>query len=185
MIVALRLVAVLTVVTGLLYPLAITGVAQVLFSRQARGSLILRDGRVAGSELIGQHFEDPRYFWPRLSATSPAPYNPASSSGSNYGPLNADLKKAMDARRAALRAADPGNTAPIPIDLLTASGSGLDPHIGPEAANYQSARVARVRGIEPAKVAALIEKRTQGRQFGFLGQPVVNVLLLNRDLDGL
>ncbi|MDX2181173.1 MAG: potassium-transporting ATPase subunit KdpC [Bryobacteraceae bacterium] len=185
MIVALRLVAVLTVVTGLLYPLAMTGIAQLLFPRQAHGSLILRDGRVAGSELIGQHFEDPRYFWPRLSATSPAPYHPASSSGSNYGPLNADLKKAMDARRAALLTIDPGNTAPIPIDLLTASGSGLDPHIGPEAADYQAARVARARGIEPAKVAALIAKHTQQRQFGFLGQPVVNVLLLNRELDGL
>jgi K+-transporting ATPase ATPase C chain len=185
MIIAIRLVTILTVLTGLIYPLAITGIAQLIFPKQANGSRIVRGGRVVGSEHIGQQFEGPRYFWPRLSATSPAPYNAASSSGSNFGPLNDDLKKAMDGRRAALVAADPGNTAPIPIDLLTASGSGLDPHISPEAAQYQAARVARARGLAPETVVALIEKHTSRRQFGILGQPAVNVLLLNLDLDNL
>ncbi len=165
----------LTVVTGLVYPLVVTGLAQMLFPHQARGSLIVDAGKVKGSELIGQNFEDPKYFWPRLSATGPFPYNAASSSGSNYGPHHPDLKKAMDGRRALL-----GNA---PIDLLTSSGSGLDPDISPAAAQWQAERVAHARHLPLAAVQKLVAQHTQGRQFGVFGEPRVNVLLLNRALD--
>ncbi|MEO8027574.1 MAG: potassium-transporting ATPase subunit KdpC [Bryobacteraceae bacterium] len=181
--IALRMLLVMTLLTGVLYPLAMTGIAQLLFPRQANGSRILRDGRVEGSELIGAQFDDPKYFWSRPSATSPFPYNAASSSGSNFGPLNPDLKKAMEARRAALLAADRANPLPIPIDLLTSSASGLDPDISPEAAHYQTARVARLRGRTPAEVDALVRRFTEQRQLGFLGEPRVNVVRLNRALD--
>jgi potassium-transporting ATPase KdpC subunit len=180
---AFLMIALLTLVTGVIYPLAMTGLAHLIFPAQAHGSLLVQDGRITGSKLIGQQFEDPKYFWSRLSATAPFPYNPASSSGSNYGPLSPDLKKAMAARREALRNADPGNTAPIPVDLLTASGSGLDPHISPEAAEYQAGRVARVRRLDAGMVRRLIAAHTEGRQLGFLGEPVVNVVELNRGLD--
>lgn len=182
---AIRMLLVMTVLCGLIYPLAITGVAQVLFPHQAHGSLIVRDGRVLGSELIGQHFEDPRYFWGRPSATPLFPYNALASAGSNLGPNNPARKQAIEERRKALRALDPTNTAEIPLDLLTASASGLDPNISPEAAAYQVSRVARVRGLDREKVEALVRRHTTPRQFGFLGEPVVNVLLLNRDLDRL
>ena len=180
---ALIMLTALTVLTGVLYPLAITGLAQLAFPHQARGSLIEAGGRVVGSELIGQWFEDPKYFWPRLSATSHKPYNAASSSGSNYGPLNPDLRKATAGRVEQLRKSDPGNTGPIPADLITASASGLDPHISPDAAVWQAARVARSRGLEHARIAALIAEVAEGRQFGFLGEPRVNVLRLNLRLD--
>ncbi len=180
---AFTMLLTLTVVTGILYPLAITGIAKVLFPAQAAGSLIVEGGKVKGSELIGQSFEEPKYFWSRLSATGPFPYNAASSSGSNYGPHNADLKKATGARRAALQAADPQNQTSPPIDLITASASGLDPHISPEAAAYQAARVARVRNLPIEKINQLIGAHTTGRPLGFLGEPTVNVLMLNRALD--
>jgi K+-transporting ATPase ATPase C chain len=183
MMAAIRMSLVLTVVCGLLYPLAVTTCARLLFPRQASGSLVIREGRVTGSELIGQQFEDPRYFWGRPSATPSFPYNGAASSGSNLGPRNPDRQKAVEARREALRAADPSNTAPIPIDLLTASGSGLDPHISPEAAAYQASRVARLRGLDRGQVEELVRRHTASRQFGILGQRVVNVLLLNQALD--
>lgn len=182
--------ALLTLITGVFYPLFVTGAAQLLFPRQANGSLLLRDGRAVGSELIGQSFDDPRYFWGRLSATGAFPYNAfnaetlTGSSGSNYGPLNPALIDAAQARIDALRAADPGNTASIPVDLVTASGSGLDPHISVAAALYQAPRVARERGLTEAEVRALVDDYTEGRQFGFLGEPRVNVLLLNLALDG-
>jgi len=175
----------LTLVTGVVYPLLVTGLAQALFPRQANGSLIVREGRAVGSELIGQSFEDPHYFWGRLSATAPFPYNAEASSGSNYGPLNLALLDAVQARVDALRAADPANTAPIPVDLVTASGSGLDPHISVAAALYQLPRVARERGLSEDQVQQLVDKYTQGRQLGILGEPRVNVLELNLALDGL
>lgn len=171
----------LTVLTGVIYPLAVTGIAKLVFPAQAAGSLIVENGKVRGSSLIGQSFEDPKYFWSRLSATSPEPYNPASSSGSNYGPHHPDRKKAMEARRAALQALDPGN--PPPIDLLTASASGLDPHITPAAAAYQAARVARVRNLSLDRVYQLIAEHSTGRAWGILGEPAVNVVQLNRALD--
>ena len=180
---SLLMLAALTVITGVLYPLAITGIAQMTMPDQANGSLITQDGQLVGSELIGKQYDNPKYFWSRLSATGPTPYNSAASSGSNYGPLNPDLKKAADARIAALRAADPSNNTPIPVDLFTASGSGLDPHISPEAALYQAGRVARARGMEEATVRQLIASATEPRQLGFLGEPRVNVVLLNRSLD--
>jgi potassium-transporting ATPase KdpC subunit len=173
-----------TVLTGVVYPLAVTGIAQVVFPTQANGTVIVKDGKALGSRLIGQPFDDPRYFWSRLSATSPQPYNGASSSGSNYGPLNDALMDAVRGRVDALKAADPGNALPIPVDLVTASGSGLDPHISPAAARYQIGRVARVRGLSEAAVAALVARYTTGRQLGVLGEPVVNVLELNLALDG-
>jgi potassium-transporting ATPase KdpC subunit len=181
---------VLSIVTGIAYPLVVTGVAQVAFPVKANGSLIDREGkplqdgaRAVGSELIGQPFADPKHFWSRASATSPYPYNASSSSGSNRGPLNPALTDAVTARVKALRDADPGNTAPVPADLVTASASGLDPHISPAAAEYQVGRVARARGLDAEKVRALVTQATEGRQLGFLGEPRVNVLKLNLALD--
>ena len=182
---AFMMLALFTVLTGLAYPLGFTAVAQLLFPRQANGSLIMDQGHSVGSALIGQPFDDPRYFWGRLSATAPAPDNAAASSGSNLGPTNDALVDAVTARRDALRSADPGNTASIPVDLVTASGSGLDPHISPAAALYQAARVARLRGLPVTRVRALVDAHTTGRQFGILGEPTVNVLALNRALDAV
>lgn len=179
----------LTLITGLVYPLVVTGITQVIFPSQANGSLIVVNGKVVGSELIGQQFDDPKYFWERLSATGDFPYNAfnaktlTASSGSNYGPLNQALLDAVKARVDALKAADPANTAPIPVDLVTASGSGLDPHISVAAAYYQISRVAKSRGMDAAAVKAMVDKYTTGRQFGFLGETRVNVLELNLALD--
>ncbi|MBN8887629.1 MAG: potassium-transporting ATPase subunit KdpC [Rudaea sp.] len=181
---ALTLLLVLTLVTGVLYPLIVTGIAQVLFGNAANGSLIMRDGKALGSSLIGQSFNDPKYFWGRPSATTPFANNSASSTGSNLGPTNSALTDAAKQRIDALHAADPGNTAPVPVDLAAASGSGLDPEISPAAAQYQLARVARVRGRTEADVAKLIAQATEGRQLGILGEPRVNVLRLNLLLDG-
>jgi K+-transporting ATPase ATPase C chain len=181
--IALILLGLFTVVTGIIYPLAITGIAQALFRHQANGSLIEENGASIGSELIGQPFSDPKYFWGRLSATSPFPYNAAASSGSNYGPLNPALREAVQARIDALRAVDPDNNQPIPVDLVTFSASGLDPHISIAAANYQVPRVARYRGLSEEQVYALVSRFTEGRQFGILGEPRVNVLQLNLALD--
>lgn len=180
---ALGLLALLSVLTGVIYPLAVTVLAQTLFPREASGSLIVRDGKAVGSELIGQSFTDPRYFWGRLSATSVAPYNAAASSGSNLGPLNPALRDNVVARIEALRAADPGNLTPVPVDLVTASGSGLDPHISVAAALYQAPRVARVRMIDVTVVEAAIRHATTGRALGLFAEPVVNVLELNLALD--
>lgn len=180
---ALTMLLVLTLLTGVIYPLIVTGLAQILFPRQANGSLIVRDGKLIGSELIGQYFNEPKYFWSRPSATSPFPYNAAASSGSNLGPTNPALIERIKARVAALRAADPGNDRPVPVDLVTASGSGLDPHISPAAAVYQAHRVARMRGVEERQVKDLVGHYTEGRQFGVLGEPRVNVLKLNLALD--
>jgi K+-transporting ATPase ATPase C chain len=179
---ALALLLVFTVITGVVYPLAITGVAYFVFPRQAHGSLIVRDGVVVGSSWIGQPFSEPRYFWGRLSATSP-PYNASASSGSNLGPLNPALLDAARARIEALRAADPEETGPVPVDLVTASGSGLDPHISPAAAEYQAARVARARGFSLDQVHRLIASHTSDRFLSLIGEPVVNVLELNLALD--
>jgi K+-transporting ATPase ATPase C chain len=176
---------VFTVLTGLVYPLAVTGVAQLIFPRQAAGSLIVRDGRAVGSMLIGQPFDDAKYFWGRLSGTAPVPYNGAASSGSNYGPSNDDLLKAVQGRVEALGTGDPGNKAPIPVDLVTASGSGLDPHISPAAARWQVGRVARARGVTPEVVETLVAQHVRERQLGFFGEPTVNVLALNLALDAL
>ena len=181
---ALVILVALTLVTGVAYPLLVTGVAQAVFPYQAQGSLISKDGKLVGSALIGQSFDDPKYFWGRPSATSPFPYNAASSSGSNLSPTNPDLVKAVQARVEALRAADPGNTAPVPVDLVTASGSGLDPHISPAAALYQVSRVAKARKLDPERVRQLVAQHTEGRWLGLLGEPRVNVLALNLALDG-
>jgi potassium-transporting ATPase KdpC subunit len=175
--------AALTLITGLLYPLVITGLAQMLFPWQANGSLILKDGQPIGSMLIGQPFDAPKYFWGRPSATSPFPYNGTASSGSNLGPTNGALMKAVQARIDALRAVDPDNPFPIPVDLVTASGSGLDPHISPAAAEYQVHRIARVRGLDKTVVRRLVAQHTEGHQLGVLGEPRVNVLTLNLALD--
>ncbi len=175
----------LTVVTGLLYPLAVTGAAQAIFPAQAHGSLVMHEGRVAGSTLIGQNFTSPENFWGRPSATGPMPYNAAASSGSNQGPLNPALVDAVKGRVDALRAADPGNTALVPTDLVTASSSGLDPHISPAAANYQVARVARARKLPAAQVQALVAQHTQAPLWGILGEARVNVLELNLALAAL
>ncbi len=182
---ALSLFLALSVVTGVLYPLAVTGVGQAIFPRQAAGSLIARGGRVIGSSLIGQNFDAPKYFWGRPSATSPQPYNGLASGGSNLGPENPALIDAVKARIAALRQADPGNELPIPVDLVTASASGLDPDISPAAARYQVARVARARGLSTAQVQALVDAHTVGRQWGVFGEPRVNVLGLNLALDAI
>lgn len=181
----LVLFAALTVLTGVVYPLVVTGTAQVIFPAQAHGSLVLRDGKAVGSTLIGQNFVSPENFWGRPSATGPMPYNAAASSGSNQGPLNPGLLDAVKARIAALRAADPGNTAPLPLDLVTASASGLDPHISVAAANYQVARVARTRKLRPAQVQALVVQHTQAPWWGILGEAQVNVLQLNLALAAL
>ena len=172
-----------TVLTGLAYPLAVTGLGQLLFPGKANGSLITENGKFIGSELIGQPFSDPKYFWGRLSATGPFPYNAAASSGSNYGPTNPALFDAVKGRIKQLHDADSTNTLPIPVDLVTASGSGLDPHISVAAAKYQIARVARVRGLGPEKVQSIVDENTESRQLGFLGEPRVNVLKLNLSLD--
>lgn len=174
-----------TVLLGLLYPLAVTGIAQVLFPSQANGSLIYKDGKSVGSKLIGQPFDDPKYFWSRPSATGTVPYNGAASCGSNLGPTNPTLLKAVQDRVDALHKADPDNKEPVPVDLVTASGSGLDPHISPAAAQYQLKRVAKVRGISEQTAAELIQKHTQGRFLGLIGEPGVNVLELNLALDAL
>jgi len=182
---ALVLFLLLTLLTGFLYPLVVTGVAQLLFPARAAGSIVTRDGRAVGSRLIGQSFSDPKYFWSRPSATTPQPYNGTASTGSNLGPLNPALREAVRSRVAALRAADPGNSAPVPIDLVTASGSGLDPEISLAAANYQAARVARARGLAAGRVQALIAQHAEGTLLGVLGEPRVNVLELNLALDAL
>jgi len=181
---ALTSLILLTLITGVVYPVVVTGIAQVIFPFQANGSLIVKDGKVVGSALIGQTFDEPKYFWGRPSATSPFGYNAGSSSGSNLSPTNPALTSAVQGRVDALRAADPGNTAPVPVDLVTASGSGLDPHISPAAALYQVARVARERKLAPDAVRALVERHTEGRFLGLLGEPRVNVLALNLALDG-
>ena len=182
---AIVLFLVLTVITGLIYPLVVTGVAQVLFPQQANGSLIVKNGQAVGSQLIGQPFDDPKYFWGRPSATGPFPYNAAASSGSNLGPSNPALTDAVKARMDTLKAADPANTQPIPVDLVTSSASGLDPHISPAAADYQVARVAHTRGLDESAVRQLVAQYTQGRDLGVLGEPRVNVLELNLALDAL
>ncbi len=186
---AIVLFFILTVITGILYPLAVTGIAQVIFPFQANGSVIAQNGQAVGSNLIGQQFDDPKYFWGRLSATGTFAYNAynaqnlTASSGTNYGPLNPALVKAVQARIAALHAADPENNAPIPVDLVTASGSGLDPDSSPASALYQVARVARVRNLSVEAVTQLVNQHTQGRQFFIFGEPRVNVLQLNLALD--
>jgi K+-transporting ATPase ATPase C chain len=180
---ALVLFAVLTLLVGVAYPLAVTGAARALFPGQAAGSLVLKAGKPVGSALIGQNFSDPKHFWGRPSATAPMPYNAGDSGGSNQGPLNPALTDAVKRRIEALRAADPGNTAPVPVDLVTASGSGLDPHISPAGARYQVARVARARGLPQEQVAALVEQHVEAPWLGLIGEPVVNVLRLNLALD--
>ena len=175
--------ALLSVLTGLAYPTVVTVVAQLIFPGQANGSLIVKDGTPIGSRLIGQTFDDPKYFWGRPSATSPFGYNAGASVGSNLSPTNADLIKTVQGRVDALRAADPGNTAPVPVDLVTASGSGLDPHISPAAALYQAGRVATARNLDEARVRELVGQHTEGRLWGVLGEPRVNVLALNVALD--
>jgi K+-transporting ATPase ATPase C chain len=180
---AIVLLGLLTLVTGVAYPLLVTGIAQAVFPHQAGGSLIVRNAKAVGSSLIGQPFDDPKYFWGRLSVTAPFAYNAVASAGSNLGPLNPALHAAAKARIDASRAADPGNPAPIPVDLVTASGSGLDPHISPAAALYQARRVAKARGLAEEKVRLLVEAHVEDRQLGLLGEPRVNVLRLNLALD--
>ena len=179
---AILIFIVLSVITGIFYPLFITGIAQVFFRNQANGSLIYQNGKPVGSSLIGQAFNDPKYFWGRISATSPVSFNAASSSGSNLGPTNPVLVEAVKARIKALKSADPDSNL-IPVDLVTSSASGLDPHISLAAAYYQSARIARLRGLSQDIINALIVKHTSGRLFGLIGEPVVNVLELNLALD--
>lgn len=182
---ALMTLVLLTLLTGLLYPLAVTGLAHIFFPHQANGSLIVRDGKIVGSELIGQPFDARRHFWSRPSATAPFPYNAAASSGSNLGPTNPALISAVKGRIAALKAADPDNQSPIPVDLVTASASGLDPHISLAAADYQVQRVTRARGMDERVVRRLVAEHTESRQFGLLGEPRVNVLQLNLALDAV
>ena len=181
---SLAMLVAMTMLTGIAYPLLVTGAAQLLFHDAANGSIIERGGKHLGSELIGQPFASSKYFWSRPSATAPSAYNSAASSASNQGPTNPALTDAVKQRIDALRAADPDNPAPVPVDLVTASGSGLDPHISPAAAQYQVSRVAKARGIGEAKVTEIVAQSTEGRQFGVLGEPRVNVLLLNLALDG-
>lgn len=181
----MALFVLLGVLTGALYPLVVTGIARAVFPVEAAGSILRREGRIVGSSLIGQSFTGARYFWSRPSATTPQPYNGTASTGSNLGPLNPALADAVRARIAALRAVDPGNAVPIPVDLVTASASGLDPHISVAAAEYQAARVARERGLDVARVRALIAAHQEGRLLGLLGEPRVNVLELNLALDAL
>jgi K+-transporting ATPase ATPase C chain len=180
---AVGLFLVLTVMTGVVYPLVVTGIAQAFLRKEANGSLIVQNDQPVGSALIGQPFDDPKYFWGRPSATGPFPYNAAASSGSNLGPTNDVLIEAVQDRVAALKAADPDNSAPVPVDLVTASGSGLDPHISPAAAEYQVPRVAKVRGLDEQRVRDLVTSSTESRQLGFLGEPRVSVLRLNLALD--
>lgn len=180
---ALAAIIIFSVLTGVIYPVLVTVIAQVAFPSQANGSLIEQAGQQRGSSLIGQQFDQPEYFWGRLSATSPVPYNAAASSGSNYGPLNPALAKAVQARIDALKAADPSNQLPIPVDLVTASASGLDPEISPAAATYQVQRVAAARGLTVEQVQQLVEQHTSQRTLGVLGEPRVNVLQLNIALD--
>ena len=180
---SVRMLIVMTVVTGVLYPLVVTGIAQSAFRDEANGSLIREGDKVRGSLLIGQPFTDAKYFWSRPSATGPMPYNGAASSGSNQGPTNPALKDAVEGRVKALRDAGGDPSKPVPVDLVTASASGLDPHISPAAAEYQVDRVAKARGLSPAAVRALVTKHTEGRQLGVLGEPRVNVLALNLALD--
>jgi K+-transporting ATPase ATPase C chain len=182
---ALMMLLTLTLLTGVIYPLAVTGLAQLFLPSLADGSLIIRDGKVIGSELIGQQFDDPKYFWGRPSATSPFPYNAAASSGSNLGPTNPAFIEAVRGRVSALRAADPVNDTPIPVDLVTASGSGLDPHMSPAAAEYQLKRVARARGLGENTLRDLVARHTEGRQLGVLGERRINILKLNVALDDL
>ncbi|MGJ0483799.1 MAG: potassium-transporting ATPase subunit KdpC [Methylomicrobium sp.] len=182
---AILMLLIWTVLTGMFYPALVTGLAQVLFPKQANGSLIRNShGNVSGSALIGQSFNNDRYFWGRPSATSPYPYNAGASSGSNLGPTNPALTEAVKARIETLRTADTGNKAPIPVDLITASGSGLDPHISPAAAEYQVNRIAKARHIDPDRLREMVRAHTEGRQWGFLGEPRVNVLTLNLALEG-
>jgi K+-transporting ATPase ATPase C chain len=180
---ALMVLLLLTLVTGVAYPLLVTGIAQAVFPFQAQGSLIVKDGKIVGSRLIGQPFDNPKYFWSRPSATSPFADNAGSSAGSNLSPTNPDLIKAVQGRVDALRATDPANTAPVPVDLVTASGSGLDPHLSPAAALYQVPRVAKARKLQPEAVRQLVERHIEGRFLDFLGEPRVNVLALNLALD--
>lgn len=180
---AISLFVLMSVVTGLAYPVLVTGAARIAFPDQAAGSLVEVDGKVIGSSLIGQNFTDPKYLWGRPSATATMPYNGGASGGSNQGPSNPALVDAVKARVAALKAADPGNTAPVPVDLVTASGSGLDPHLSVAAAEYQTARVARARQLAPDQVRTVIARHTEERLFGLLGEPRVNVLAVNLDLD--
>jgi potassium-transporting ATPase KdpC subunit len=186
---ALVVLAALTLVTGVAYPLLVTGIAQAAFPRQANGSLIVKDGKAVGSRLIGQSFDDPKYFWGRISATTDSngkalPYNGGSSAGSNLGPTNPALTDEVKGRIDALKAADPDNDAPVPVDLVTSSGSGLDPDISPAAAQYQVHRVAVARGLDASWVQAVVQAHTEGRQLAILGEPRVNVLELNLALDG-
>ena len=182
---AVTMLAVMTLITGVAYPLLVTALGQTAFHGKATGSLIERDGKVVGSALIGQPFSDPKHFWSRPSATSPYPYNASASSGSNQGPLNPALTDAVAARIKALRDADPDTAAPVPVDLVSASASGLDPHLSPAAAEYQVKRVARARSLDPEKVRTLVAEFTEGRQLGFLGEARVNVLRLNLALDAV
>ena len=182
---AISLFILLSIITGLVYPVVVTGIGKALFPDQAAGSLIVKDGKPIGSKLIGQSFSDPKYFWGRPSATSPQAYNATASGGSNLGPLNPALTDAVKGRIDALKAADPDNSLPIPADLVTASGSGLDPHISPAAAVYQIARIVRVRHLDAGVVGKLVEMHTEGRQWGIFGEPRVNVLQLNLALDNI
>jgi K+-transporting ATPase ATPase C chain len=180
---AIITIALFTLITGVIYPLLVTGLAQVVYPGKANGSLLKKEGKVVGSELIGQQFSDSKYFWSRPSATSPFAYNAAASTGSNYGPLNPALLDVAKKRIQDLRSADSSNTRPIPVDLVTASGSGLDPHISVAAALYQIGRVARSRNLTEAQIRPIVDQNTEGRQLGFLGEPSVNVLKLNLALD--
>jgi len=182
---ALAVFLLLTLITGILYPLLVTGVGKIVYPAQAAGSLVMKDGKAVGSSLIGQNFSDPKYFWGRLSATAPQAYNASASSGSNYGPMNPALLDAIKARVDALHAADPNNTTSIPVDLVTASGSGLDPHISVAAAKYQLQRVASARNLDTATLEKLLAQNTEQRQWFLFGEPRVNVLLLNLSLDQL